>query len=69
MSQATLEAPDISCDHCIQTIERAVNKLPGARFLSGNPEGKIVTVEFDPSTVSLETIEAALEDEGYPVKK
>jgi copper chaperone len=68
MAQATLEAPDISCDHCIMTIEKAVTKL-GARFVSGDPESKVVTLEYDPATVSLESIEDALEEEGYPVKK
>lgn len=68
MPRAVLEAPDISCDHCIMTIEKAVTKL-GAQFVSGDPETKIVTLEYDPDSVSLEAIEAAMEEEGYPVKK
>jgi copper chaperone len=67
MTQLTLEAPDISCDHCIQSIEKAVTKLPGVRFLSGDPEGKRVIVEFDPAVVDRTAIEAAMEEEGYPV--
>jgi len=50
------------------TIEKAVTKL-GAQFVSGDPETKIVTLEYDPDSVSLEAIEAAMEEEGYPVKK
>ena len=68
MTKAVLEAPDISCDHCIMTIEKAVNKA-GARFVSGDPESKTVTLEYDPEAVSLEAIEEAMEEEGYPVKK
>ena len=68
MTKAVLEAPDISCDHCIMTIEKAVTKL-GAQFLSGDPESKTVTLEYDPEAVSLEAIEEAMEEEGYPVKK
>jgi copper chaperone len=68
MTQITLEAPDISCDHCIQSIEKAISKLDGVRFLSGDPSGKVVTLEYDPAVVELGTIEAALEEEGYPVK-
>lgn len=66
--QATLEAPDISCDHCIQTIQKAVEKLPGVKFLSGEPENKKVSLEYDPDEVGLDTITAAMEVEGYPVK-
>jgi copper chaperone len=68
MEKAVLEAPDISCDHCIMTIEKAVTKA-GARFVSGDPESKTVTLEYNPESVSLEAIEGAMEEEGYPVKK
>jgi copper chaperone CopZ len=67
--RAILEAPDISCDHCIQTIQKVVEKLPGVKFLSGEPESKQVSVEYDPDETSLDLIEAAMEIEGYPVKK
>lgn len=67
--QATLEAPDITCDHCIQTIQKVVEKLPGVKFLSGEPEKKQVSVEYDPDEASLDLIAAAMEVEGYPVKK
>lgn len=68
MERATLEAPDISCDHCIQSITRAVEKLPGVKFVSGDPETKHVTVEYDPAQTPIDQIEAAMEEEGYPVK-
>lgn len=69
MENVTLEAPDISCDHCIQSIRAAVDKLPGVRFVAGDPETKRVTVEFDSAQTPLINIEATLEEEGYPVKK
>jgi copper chaperone CopZ len=50
------------------TIEKTVTKL-GAKFVSGDPETKQVTLEFDPEAVSLAAIERAMEEEGYPVKK
>ncbi len=69
MERATLEAPDISCDHCIQTIRTSVEKLSGVQFISGDPEVKQVVVEYDPGQTALDGIEAAMEEEGYPVKK
>lgn len=69
MERATLEAPEISCDHCIQTIRTKVEKLPGVQFISGDPDGKQVVVEYDPGQTSLGGIEAAMEEEGYPVQK
>lgn len=67
MPETVLEAPDISCDHCIMTIEKAVTKLPGVRFISGDPAAKRVTLDFDPATTDLDAIRAAMEEEGYPV--
>ena len=69
MERATLEAPDISCDHCIQTIRTSVEKLPGVQFVSASADGKQVVVEYDPGQTPLAGIEAAMEEEGYPVKK
>jgi len=69
VENVTLEAPDISCDHCIQSIRTAVDKLPGVRFVAGDPETKHVTVEYDSAQTPLINIEAAMEEEGYPVKK
>lgn len=67
--QATLESPEITCDHCIQTIQKVVEKLPGVKFLGGEPDKKQVSVEYDPDEASLDLIAAAMEVEGYPVKK
>lgn len=67
--QATLESVEISCDHCIQTIQKVVEKLPGVKFQSGEPDAKQVSVDYDPDEASLELIEAAMEMEGYPVTK
>ena len=69
MTEITLEAPDISCDHCISSIEKAVGKLPGVRFTGGDPDSRRVTIEYDPALVDLSSIEAAMEEEGYPVAK
>ena len=67
MPETRLEAPDISCEHCIMTIEKAVTKLPGVRFISGDPEAKCVVVDYDPTATDLAAIRAAMEEEGYPV--
>ena len=69
MVRETLEAPDISCGHCIMSIEKAVTKLPGVRFVSGDPGAKQVVVEYDPDRVSVGAIEKAMEEEGYPVRR
>jgi copper chaperone len=68
VERVTLEAPDICCDHCIQSIHKAVEQLPGVTFIAGDPSAQKVTVEYDPGQAQLGQIEAAMEEEGYPVK-
>ena len=67
MEEVTLTAPDISCDHCIVTIRKALSKLAGVQFLDGNPQTKQVTIRYDPAVVALTAIEKAMEEEGYPL--
>lgn len=67
MERVTLTAPDISCDHCINAIRKAVTALPGVVMVGGDPDTRLVTLEYDPDQTALDDIEAAMEEEGYPV--
>ncbi|MSQ31612.1 MAG: copper chaperone [Dehalococcoidia bacterium] len=66
MPQLTLYAPDITCDHCIATISRAVGAVEGARFLAGDPQTRAFAVEVG-SGAALDRVAAALAAEGYPL--
>lgn len=67
--RAMLTAPDISCDHCIATIRRALSNLDGVSHVEADAVTKQVQVDFDPRHLSLGDLEATLEEEGYPVQK
>ena len=69
MQKIILTTPDIFCDHCVTTTQDAARKLPGVLAAVTDLESKRVTVVYEPAQVSLETIEAALEEEGYPVSE
>ena len=47
MTETTLSVPDISCDHCKNSIEGAVNALDGVASAAVNVEAKNVSVGFD----------------------
>ena len=68
IERVTLTAPDISCGHCVATVTRAVGALDGVEGVEASAETKRVTVAYDPAQVSLTEIEAALDEEGYPVQ-
>ena len=63
----SLRAPDISCGHCVSAIKKAVTALPGVSAVEGDPGTKQVKVTYEPGQVSLDRIEAAMAEEGYPV--
>ncbi len=67
--QTVLTAPDISCDHCVATINRAVGGLDGVSRVEADAATKQVRVEYDPERVSLAEIETVMAEEGYPVQE
>lgn len=69
MRTTTLAVPDVSCEHCVKTIDETLKGLPSLSDIHTDVERKVVTFVFDPQQTSLETIEAALDEAGYPVTK
>lgn len=65
----TLNVPDVSCEHCVKTIDGALGALPGVEMVRTDIPTKTVRVRFEPGEVSLQQIEAALDDAGYTVEK
>lgn len=61
-----LQAPDISCGHCVSSVKSRVGGLEGVASVNADAETKLVDITFDANTVSLEKIQAELADEGYP---
>lgn len=67
MDQVTLNVPDISCNHCKMSIEGAVNELSGIDSAVVDVAGRTVEISFDSDAQSLESIVAAIEEQGYEV--
>jgi copper chaperone len=67
--EVSLVAPDISCGHCVTTVQRALSPLEGVNRVEASAETKHVVVDFDPTRISIDRLEAALDDAGYPVQK
>ena len=65
-STLTRIAPDISCEHCANAINGALNALHGVVSVSVDVDDKRVEIQFDADSASAEQIDAALEEEGYP---
>ncbi len=59
-------APDIECEGCAASIQKAVGRLNGVQSVAVDLPGKAVRVTFDPAQSSRETLAEALADIGFP---
>lgn len=68
MENIKLQAPDISCGHCVSTVNNRLGNLEGVNAVEASSDTKLINVTFDVEKVSLEKIQAELADAGYPAK-
>ncbi|HEY4033812.1 MAG TPA: cation transporter [Ktedonobacteraceae bacterium] len=67
VQEVVLSVPDVSCQHCVNTIHKALGVLPGVETVSTDLPTKTVHLHYDPSQVTLNQVEATLDDAGYTV--
>jgi copper chaperone CopZ len=66
MTTKTVTVPNISCGHCVRTIEREVSELAGVTSVSADPVSKQVQVAWDESATEWSTVESLLREINYP---
>ena len=67
MLTITVKTPDISCGHCVHTIESEVGELAGIQQVQAAEDSKLVTITYD-APATREQIEALLAEIGYPAQ-
>ncbi len=65
METIKLSIPNISCHHCVMSIQRELGEMQGVSKVEGDPATKEITVQWD-APASLEQIEATLKEINYP---
>lgn len=66
MTTVTYIVPNISCGHCVRTIQNEVAELEGVRAVKADLGTKSVEITFD-APATEETIKALLAEINYPV--
>ena len=69
MTSKTVNVPNISCGHCVMTIEREVGELGGVLSVSAEQGSRNVTVSWDPDATDWEVIEGLMEEIRYAPAK
>jgi copper chaperone CopZ len=65
MPNKTVKVPNISCGHCVATIEREVARVRGVDSVKVDRVTKEVTVAWNPDTTDWASIERVLKDINY----
>jgi copper chaperone CopZ len=53
------------CEHCVDTIRKALLEHEGVELVSGDPAQKRVTVAYRPEAIGPEGIRRAIRARGY----
>jgi copper chaperone CopZ len=65
MTTIKYSVPNISCGHCVNTIQMEVSELEGVQSVTVHQENKVVEIAFDdPATEN--GIKALLAEINYP---
>jgi copper chaperone len=66
MSTVTYHIPNISCDHCVHSIQMEVSELEGVKSVVADAKTKTATITFEPPADE-EKITKLLAEINYPV--
>jgi copper chaperone len=66
MKTVTYSVPNISCMHCVHTIQMEVADVIGVQSVKADQASKMVEIVFD-APASEENIKALLAEINYPV--
>ncbi len=69
MRNEIIKVMGMTCEHCAQTVKKAVNDAGGVSQVDVDLEKKEVSVDFDENTTQLKTIVEKIVAVGYEVEE
>lgn len=66
MKTKTFRVPNISCGHCVMTIRQELSELLGITSVQADDQTRMVTLEWDESSLSWEQVRQLLQEINYP---
>ncbi len=68
MKTKTFRVPNISCGHCVMTIRQELSELEGITSVQADDQTKMVTLDWDESSLSWEQVRHLLQEINYPAE-
>lgn len=66
MTSKTVKVDNITCGHCVATIEREVSELDGVARVKADHGSKNVTISWDPEATDWVAIEGLMKEINFP---
>ena len=66
MTTIKYSIPNISCGHCVNTIQMEVSEVEGVQSVKADQESQVVEITFDDPATE-DSIKALLDEINYPV--
>jgi len=67
MTTVSYSIPNISCNHCVHTIQTEIAELTGVKSVLADINTKIATISFEPPATE-ENIKRQLAEINYPAE-
>jgi len=67
MAKTTFSVPNISCDHCVNTIRNELKEVGGVNLMDGDVDNKQITVEYE-APATEEKLREKLKEINYPAE-
>jgi len=64
MESKTVTIPNISCGHCVMTVENEVSDIPGVKLVKADQETKQTVIQWE-APATWQQIENALKEINY----
>jgi len=65
MEEKTLKVNGMSCEHCVKAVNNALGAITGVTDIAVSLKEGTVSFKHDPALAPLETIRAAIIEEGF----
>ena len=65
MMTKTVSVPNITCGHCVMTIQREVGELTGVSAVKADKDTKQVTVSWDPAATDWAAIASTMKEINF----
>ncbi len=69
MKQSRYRVTGMGCEACVKRVEKAVSALDGVRRASVDLNAETLTVDYDESKLSFDTLTNAVDEAGYGLEK